>query len=152
MAKRGSSDGDNNQNFLAQLKQRIDNMGLTERVHWTGFLPDQRVSTFLHAADLMVMPYRDGVSLRRGTLMAVLAHGRPLITTYPAAPTPELVHDKNCWLVAPNDAQTLSDSIQILLNDSGLRAKLGDGATQVADLFTWDKIAAQTAAFLQSLL
>jgi hypothetical protein len=53
---------------------------------------NQRVSTFLHAADLMVMPYRDGVSLRRGTLMAVLAHGRPLLTTTPPIPTPELIH------------------------------------------------------------
>ena len=147
----GSSDSDNNQTFLAQLKQRIGTMGLAERVHWTGFLPDQRVSTFLHTADLMVMPYRDGVSLRRGTLMAVLAHGRSLITTHPIIPTPELVHGQNCWLVPADDAQALSNSIQSLLNDSAQRAKLGKGAAQVADLFTWDKIAVQTADFLQSL-
>ena len=31
---------------------------------------------------------RRGVSLRRGTLMAVLAHGRPLLTTEPQVATP----------------------------------------------------------------
>ncbi|MCB8943677.1 MAG: glycosyltransferase family 4 protein [Ardenticatenaceae bacterium] len=147
----GSSDSDNNQSFLAQLKQRIEAMGLAERVHWTGFLPDQRVSTFLHAADVMVMPYRDGVSLRRGTLMAVLAHGRPLITTHPAMPAPELVHGENCWLVSTNDSEAVSCSVHQLLDDYWLCEKIGGGAAQVARLFTWDKIAVQTADFLQTL-
>lgn len=147
----GSSDTDNNQSFLVQLKQRIEAMALTERVHWTGFLPDQRVSTFLHAADLMVMPYRDGASLRRGTLMAVLAHGRSLITTYPTSPTPELVHGKNCWLVPADNADILTEAVQTVWQNAGLRAELGTGAAQVADSFTWDKIAGQTADFLQTL-
>ena len=66
------------------------------------------MSAHLAAADLMVMPYRDGVSLRRGTLMAVLAHGRPLLTTAPAAPTPELRQGENMWLVPPDDPAALA--------------------------------------------
>ena len=147
----GSSDPANNQSFLDQLKALIRELGLEERVHWTGFQPDQRVSTFLHAADLMVMPYRDGVSLRRGTLMAVLAHGRPLLTTAPATPTPELVHGENVWLVAPDDAAGLATAVQTLIASPDLRAKLGLHAAQVADLFTWDKIAQETAVFLAEL-
>jgi len=147
----GSSDPSNNQSFLGQLQALIGELGLEARVHWTGFQPDQRVSTFLHAADLMVMPYRDGVSLRRGTLMAVLAHGRPLLTTAPATPTPELVHGENVWLVAPDDAAALAAAVQTLIGSPDLRAKLGQHAVQVADLFTWDKIAAETAVFLAEL-
>nr|MBP7046000.1 glycosyltransferase family 4 protein [Chloroflexota bacterium] len=147
----GSSDPRNNQSFLDQLKALIGELGLAARVHWTGFLPDQRVSTFLHAADLMVMPYRDGVSLRRGTLMAVLAHGRPLLTTTPAMPTPELVQGENVWLVAPDDAVALATAVRALMANPALRAQLGQGAAQVASLFTWDKIAAETAVFLAEL-
>lgn len=147
----GSSDARNNESFLAQTRQLISELALDERVHWTGFVPEQRVSTFLAAADLMVMPYRDGVSLRRGTLMAVLAHGRPLITTEPATSTPELVHGQNVWLVPAADQVALAQAIQTLLADPPLRQTLGQGAGQVADLFTWDKIAAQTAAFLSQL-
>jgi glycosyltransferase involved in cell wall biosynthesis len=110
------------------------------------------VSTYLHTADLIVMPYRDGVSLRRGTLMAVLAHGRPLITTQPATPTPELVHGQNCWLVPANDEGALAPAIEQLLAEPARRQSLGQNAAQVADLFTWDKIAVQTAAFYQQLL
>jgi polysaccharide biosynthesis protein PslF len=125
---------------------------LDARVHWTGFVPDERVSAFLHAANVMVMPYRDGVSLRRGTLMAVLAHGRSLITTTPANPTPELVHGKNVWLVPPDEPTALAAAVRIVLADESLQNRLGEGAAQVADLFTWDKIAAETAVFFQTLL
>jgi glycosyltransferase involved in cell wall biosynthesis len=147
----GASDPDNNQSFRGQLQQQIRDLGLENRVHWTGFVADQRVSTFLHAADVMVMPYRDGVSLRRGTLMAALAHGRPLLSTLPQTPTPELVHGENCWLVPAGDAAALAAGVQALAGDLELRAKLGRGATAVAGLFTWDKIAAQTIDFFHEL-
>ena len=148
----GASDPDNNQSFLGQLHQQIDDLNLTDRVHWTGFVDDRRVSTFLHTADMMVMPYRDGVSLRRGTLMAALAHERPLISTFSQTPTPELSHGENCWLVPVDDAAALAQAVQTLWSDPDLRAKLGAGATAVADHFTWDKIASQTLDFFQEIL
>lgn len=148
----GASDPDNNQSFLGQLKRQIADLGLENRVHWTGFVDDRRVSTFLHAADMMVMPYRDGVSLRRGTLMAALAHERPLISTIPQTPMPELVHGQNCWLVPPGDAVALAQAVQTVWSDPDLRQKLGAGAAAVAALFTWDKIAAQTLEFFQELI
>jgi glycosyltransferase involved in cell wall biosynthesis len=148
----GASDPSNNQSFLGQLQQQIRDLGLSERVHWTGFVDDRRVSTFLNAADMMVMPYRDGVSLRRGTLMAALAHKRPLLSTLPQMPTPELIHGENCWLVPADDAPALTQAIQTLWAAPDLRVRLGQGATAVADLFTWDKIATQTLDFFQEIV
>jgi glycosyltransferase involved in cell wall biosynthesis len=148
----GTSDSDNTRAFYDRLTSLIAELDLEDRVHWTGFMSETRVSTYLHAADVMVMPYRDGVSLRRGTLMAVLAHGRPLITTRPATPTPELDHGQNVWFVPVDDEVTLAEAIGTLAADPALRARLGEEAAQVADLFTWDKIAARTAAFYNELL
>lgn len=145
----GASDSANNAAFLASLKQMIAGTNLTERVHWTGFLSDRRVSAYLHAVDLLVMPYRDGSSLRRGTLMAALAHGRPLITTWPTVPTPELVHQQNAWFVPVDDEAAVVDAIRTLVDDHALRSKIGQGAAKVADAFTWDKIAAKTADFFR---
>ena len=84
--------------------------------------------------------------------MAALAHKRPLISTLPQIPTPELVHGENCWLVPVDDVDALAQAIQTLWSDEKLRAKLGNGATAVADLFTWDKIAAQTLNFFQEII
>lgn len=143
----GASDPDNNEAFFQRLDHQIAQLGLGERVHWTGFLDDAAVSAHLYAADMMVMPYRDGVSLRRGTLMAALAHGRPLITTRPASPVPELRHGQNVWLVAPDDAAGLKEAIVKLAAEPELRRRLGEAAAQLAGSFTWDKIAVQTASF-----
>ncbi len=148
----GASDASNNQAFLAGLQAQIEALGLAERVHWTGFLTDARVSAHLQAADMLVMPYRDGASLRRGTLMAALAHGRPLITTEPQAPTPQLRPGENCCLVPVEDAAALVTAVQTLASDQKLREAIGQGAAQLAQHFSWEKIAQETAVFYESLL
>lgn len=146
----GSSD-DTNAGFVSQVRGQVAELGLDDRVHWTGFVSDNRVSTFLEATDLMVMPYRDGVSLRRGTLMATLAHGCALITTAPQSPVAELVHGENIWLVAADDPGRLSEAITALLADPALRAKLGKGAKEVAKSFSWEEIAGRSVEFYQSV-
>jgi glycosyltransferase involved in cell wall biosynthesis len=148
----GASDPDNNQSFLKQLRARIDHAGIGRRVHWTGFLSPVRVSTFLAAADMMVMPYRDGVSLRRGTLMAVLAHGRPLITTLPAEPSPEFRHGENMWLIPPANTDELIRGIHSLVVDAETRRVLGEEARKLALAFSWDAIAEETAGFLADVI
>lgn len=146
----GASDP-TNVDFQKQMMDMVKHLGLSDRVHWTGFLSDIRVSTFLHAADMMIMPYQDGASLRRGTLMAVLAHGRPMITTLPTEPTPELVHGENVWLVPVGNPALLSEAVRTVAMDEDLRHRLGDGAAKTAGLFTWDQIARSTVAFFAEL-
>lgn len=148
----GASDPNNNQQFYQKLDAQIADLGLTNRVHWTGFVDDAIVSTYLQTADLMVIPYRDGASLRRGTLMAVLAHKRPLITTQPTHLTPELVHGENTWIIPPDDASALVAAIQELLSSNDICTQLSQGAGQLADRFTWGKIAAQTAQFFAEVV
>jgi glycosyltransferase involved in cell wall biosynthesis len=148
----GDSDPANNAAFRTGLEALIKELGLQERVHWSGFLPEQEVSAYRQAADLMVLPYRDGVSLRRGTLMAALAHGRPIITTEPAVPITELIPGENIWDVPVDDPAALAKAIHNLAADSSLRRRLGSGAAAVAGLFSWDKIAEQTAGFFRGLL
>jgi glycosyltransferase involved in cell wall biosynthesis len=146
----GASDA-TNIDFLEQIKTLVNELGLSKRVHWTGFLSDMRVSTFLHAADMLAMPYQDGASLRRGTLMAALAHSRPLITTYPSEPTPELVHGQNAWLIPAANISSLSEAVEILAGDEDLCLRLGGGAARTASFFTWDQIAIATTAFFAEL-
>lgn len=148
----GSSDPTNNQIFWTQLDQLIRAYHLEKRVFWTGYISDVRVSTHLQAVDLMVMPYKDGVSLRRGTLMAALAHGRPLLTTQPAHPVSEIVHGENSWLVPVNDVEAVSAGVKFLMQQPELRQKLGQGGAEIAQQFSWEKIAQKTAAFFEELL
>jgi glycosyltransferase involved in cell wall biosynthesis len=148
----GSSDSARNQAFLSRLKERIHELRIQDRIHWSGFLDDEDVSTYLYACDMMVMPYRDGASLRRGTLMAALAHGCPIITTRPNTRVGQLIHGENVWMTPVDDSRELSDAIVTLGEDADLRQKLGEFAKQSSIQFNWDVIAAQTEAFFEEII
>ncbi len=74
--------------YLARVKNLIAELGLMPRVLWTGYTPASEVSANLIASDICVLPYRDGASFRRGSFMAALAHGLPIVTTAPPSPVP----------------------------------------------------------------
>lgn len=146
----GASD-ETNKEFASMVREMIEKANLGDRVHSTGFMSDNRVSTYLEAVDLIVMPYRDGVSLRRGTLMATLAQGCALVTTTPTSPVSELVHGENVWLVPRKNGKALSEAITGLMQDEALRMRLKNGAKKLAKNFTWDEIAKRTLEFYQSI-
>jgi glycosyltransferase involved in cell wall biosynthesis len=47
---------------------------------------------------------------------------------------------------------SIATAVQTLADDAALRQKLGLGAAELAGQFSWKKIAAETAAFYQTLL
>lgn len=127
--------------YLERVKASIAGLRLSDRVHWTGFTAAEEVTANLLASDIAVLPYRDGASFRRGSLLAALAHGLPIISTQPAVAVPEMVHGENIWLIPPWAPNELADGIQRLWTDPALRQQLGQGARRLAGLFTWDAIA-----------
>ncbi|MFQ5855525.1 MAG: glycosyltransferase family 4 protein [Anaerolineae bacterium] len=146
----GASDP-TNRAYLARVNALIDKLDLADRVMWTGFLPDERVSTYLMAADLAVLPYRDGASLRRGSLMAALAHGVPVVTTHPqeirsTCDLPQLIDGVNIRLVPPDDPDALAQTVGDLIDDPTQRRQLGLAARRLSQAFTWERIAAQHKA------
>ena len=136
--------------YLAQVKVLIDELGLTNRVLWTDHVAPEIVTAHFSAADICAMPYRDGASYRRGTLMAALAHGMPIVTTEIRNQKlkvrkilPTLQDSENCLLIPPDDQSAIADAVSRLLASPALRAKIGAGAQTLAQHFTWDKIAQQ---------
>lgn len=148
----GTSDSVNNQLFLDRLNRLIEVYKLQSRVHWTGYLSDRRVSSYFNLADLVVLPYRDGVSLRRGTLMAAMAHGRPIVSTQPPEPIAELKHGENIFLVPPNDPEAIVETVKQYLRDQKPFGKIGRAAQETSYQFSWDTIAEQTLDFYEALL
>ena len=139
----GASDP-TNITYLGRIQALIEELGLVERVHWTGYVSAEEVTAAFAAGDLCVLPYRDGVSFLHGTFHAALAHGVPILTTEPRVALPELAHGENVFLVPPQDAEALAGAIQRLAIDPALCRLLGRGALALAGEFRWDRIAEQT--------
>lgn len=149
--KVGSSDP-TNVAYLNKVEGLIAELGLTDRVFWTGYTPQSEVSANLLASDICVLPYRDGASFRRGSFMAALAHGLPIVSTRPRVDVPELRHGENILLVPPDAPVALAEAIAGLAGDANLRHRLGEGAARLAQDFTWEKIAEKTEALYEGIL
>jgi glycosyltransferase involved in cell wall biosynthesis len=127
-------------------------LGLRDHILWTGYTDAEQVSANLFAADICVLPYRDGASYRRGSFMAALAHGLPIVSTRPRAAIDTLVDGDNILLVPADDLLATADAVERLASAPELRALLMRGALELARTFTWDSIASKTAQVYAELL
>jgi polysaccharide biosynthesis protein PslF len=166
--------------YAAEIRQQIAQHGLHERVLITGHCAEAEVSAHLLAADLATLPFADGATFRRGSLLAALAHGVPVVTTtddrrpttelksrtenHPEGTRPrtgatrdmpfsgQLADGESALLIPPEDPAALEAAIEHLAGDAALRARLGDSGRALAAQFSWETIAARHEALYEQLL
>ena len=156
----GASTGDTGNSdwrYVNSIRQRLDEPEIRGKVGWTGYIGASDVAGHLRAADVCVLPFKDGASLRHGTLIAALTQHLPIVTTAPPsldAPAgfPALRSGENCLLVPPEEPERLAEAIEDLVNRPGLRSTLAGGAAQLAEAFRWDSIALANLRLYQVIL
>ncbi len=97
---------------------------LKERAHFYPALPEAEVSERIRQASLLLSPFVDGVSTRRGSFMAAIAHGKPVVTTLGTSssadvPWPEIASA----VAADRGPAAFAEAAATLLEDS-TRAQL----------------------------
>ena len=125
----------------AALHARAAELGLADRVVWTGALDQPKVRAHYRASDLLLLASevapdgdRDGLP---NVVVEALSQGLPVVATRAAA-IPELVVDGvHGRLVPPRDAGALAAAIEALAQDPDARHRMGEaGITRVAH--GWD--------------
>ncbi len=114
------------------------------RLVQTGWLAPRDLSAYLLAGDVALLPYADGASGRRGSLLACAAHGLPIVSTEPAAaevaPYVEAVRA---------DAAALAEAaVRVVADASQARAR----SRALASQMSWLRIAADHVALYERLL
>jgi glycosyltransferase involved in cell wall biosynthesis len=142
----GSSDP-TNAAYMREIDAQIERLGLAARIHRTEFVDDAAVSGYLAAADVVALPFADGASYRRGTLMAAIEHSCAIMTTTPQVDIPTFVDGVNMRLMPPNDANALAAALRDLHAAPETRKRLQLGAAALAQQFGWHEIAAATLDF-----
>jgi glycosyltransferase involved in cell wall biosynthesis len=145
----GASDPTNQDNS-EEIDKLIIELGLEKRVHWTGYVSDEEVSAYMQSGDMSVLPFRDGASMRRGSLLAALYQACAIITTYPTAKLP--FDESHMILVPPEDVQALANAIRSLADNDALRIHLRNNMKTLYSYFDWDSIAQRTVEFFQQVL
>jgi glycosyltransferase involved in cell wall biosynthesis len=145
----GTSDP-TNAAYARQVNELIEELGLTPVVTRTGYLQDEAtVGSFLAASDLVVLPYLDGASYRRGSLMAAIGYTCAIVTSTPRVRVPAFIDGENVRLVSPEDVEGVVTALRELYHDPELRQRLRQGAAVLAQHFAWYAIASDYANFLR---
>ncbi|HZO21671.1 MAG TPA: glycosyltransferase [Steroidobacteraceae bacterium] len=162
----GSSDPSNRET-LGRVNADIERLGLQDHVMRSGPLLPREVSTWLAASDCAALPFVDGASLRRGSLLACLAHAIPVVSTFPE-PMPRLA---DRWLVAPfcnqeeyrlsgaelalvrpGDSHSLAGTIGQLLDSPPEAHAMGLRGRALAERLGWPRIADATMSMYERAL
>jgi glycosyltransferase involved in cell wall biosynthesis len=151
IGERTGSNDPTNFDSMREVETLVQHLGLEAYIQWTGQESSAEVSSDLAACDVLLLPYTDGASLRRGTLMAGLAHGCAIVTTHPEAPLPELVGGRDLLYVAPDDDAAAAQAVLWLADDPSLSDSLRSYAHAASRQFSWATIAQQHLACYQSI-
>jgi glycosyltransferase involved in cell wall biosynthesis len=149
----GDGQTDEDRHYAAELRLMVEQLRLRHRVHFSGFCDPPAVSAHLLAADIGALPFTDGASYRRGSLIAMLAHGVPIITTQPEQPLdPPLIDREHVLLIDDAEPVRITWAIELLAEDEPLRARLAVNARALGAYFTWPAIAAAHEAVYNALM
>jgi glycosyltransferase involved in cell wall biosynthesis len=109
-----------------------------------GLLSAENVSRWLRACDVAALPYEEGLSTRRGTFMVAVAHGLPVVTTFPVRPDLVGICEGDVAFTPTNDSDALARALIRVRDDPAHRAKLTSGSRAVSRRYSWPCIARQT--------
>jgi glycosyltransferase involved in cell wall biosynthesis len=123
--------------------------GLQDTVEHLGLMPAEEVSKWIQASRFLFLPYESGLSDRRGSFMAAIAHGKAVLTSRPVADMPFIRTGENVLWPENQKLDAYIDLGEKLLIDDGLVNKLEQGAKQLARQFSWEQIAKDHELVLQ---
>lgn len=128
---------------LGRLQALAQQLGISDRVTFTGMVDPARVPELLRRASVLALPNPASAISTRFTsplkLFEYLAAGRAIV----ASDLPsirEILHDGvDGLLVAPGDANDLADALRRLLGDPALAEQLARAAFEAAPQYSWDR-------------
>ena len=141
-----------NDRDLPRLRMLAEQLGVAERVIFTGPRPYAEVPALLEQADVALLPLAEGVVARCFTsplkLFDYMAAGRPIVAVdFPTIR--EVLRDgENGLLANPGDAGMLAAQVRRLLDDPELARRIGEQARRDAAAYTWQRRAERISAAL----
>ncbi|MGH8064824.1 MAG: glycosyltransferase family 4 protein [Candidatus Entotheonellia bacterium] len=125
--------------YFAHIKDQVARLGMTKRVVFTGYLPDEDLVVLLNLGTVLVLP-----SLMEGFGLPAIeaaACGCPVIATT-ASPLPVLLGDASLYIDPVNHPELVFALTRVLAAES-LRQQMRKAGLAAARQLTWDAAARQ---------
>lgn len=136
------------------LKTLASQLGLDTRVRFLGEVSERERRVLLHAADVFVLPSIDRCEAFGIAQLEAMACAKPVVSSdLPTGVRFVNLDGVSGLLVPPGDPDALAETINRLLNDVELRARLGKAARErVEQQFTAERMIAQTLEVYNEVL
>ncbi len=141
----GRDSGPTNKAYVETLDALVQELNLSDSVHWTDYQNNETISKTLQACDVIALPFLDGASYRRTSLVAALQNHCAVVSTSLPPDEPTLQHRRQLSLVPPADSQALADELRYLYQHPELRTRYQNACVELADYFSWQHVASRTA-------
>jgi glycosyltransferase involved in cell wall biosynthesis len=111
------------------------------QVRYLGHLPYEKYAQLVAGCDVATFPYPDNPVYRAkcsARIIDYMAFGKPILTTAVGENTEYLVDGESAILTASGDERAYEEGLDRLLEDTDLRARLGENARhRLVDNFLW---------------
>lgn len=134
--------------FLEKIEDRARELGVKNRVIFTGFVPDNDLKIILKRAVCFVFPsYSEGFGLPG---LEAMAAGCPVISAK-ASSLPE-VYGQAALYFDPDSVTELVEKINLIYKDTKVRKKLSALGTDQVKKYSWKKTAQETLSIYKEVL
>ena len=126
---------------LARAKQRVTQLGLTDRVRFVAPQPHHLLSTYYRAADVSVVPSRsESFGL---VALEAAACGTPVVAAAVGGLRTLVDDGRTGFLIDGRDPEMYASRIDELLADPALATRMGEAAARGSWDYTWSTTAAR---------
>ncbi len=128
---------------IISFKRNAEQLGIRDRVIFAGPQPHEAIPDFIAASDICVNPAPYTLTHRAGSPIKVfeyMAVGKPVVATQLES-VEGVVIDGETGLVAKPDAEDIAERILWLMENPGIRDKIGRNAREkVVAEYEWEKL------------
>ncbi|MBK9314431.1 MAG: glycosyltransferase family 4 protein [Acidobacteria bacterium] len=125
--------------YFGIIKRQVEEMGLSDRVIFTGYLPDEDLVVLLNLGTVLVLPsLMEGFGL---PAVEAAASGCPVIATT-ESPLPELLGNGSVFINPTNPSELVS-ALRRVTGSTELRAEMRSAGIAAAAALTWKAAARQ---------
>jgi glycosyltransferase involved in cell wall biosynthesis len=130
------------------IKKEIDRLRINNYVKLLGFVDEDKLISYYHAADLFVYPSKyEGFGY---TPLEAMACGVPVLTSNTSS-IPEVAGEA-AMTVDPHNLDELRTKMEQILDDKDLSNKMIIEGLKQAKIFSWEICARQTLEIYRSLI
>jgi glycosyltransferase involved in cell wall biosynthesis len=130
-------------------KEHVRRIGLSEKVHFWGYMTHSQALSMLKGSDIFVLPSRyENFPV---VLLEAMAAGKPIIATNVGG-IPEIIEDKSNGILVNPSALEIAEALKELIEHEEFRKTLGEKNTRDAEKFSWKNIADKYVDLYESLI